>query len=42
MKKLLLLLVWMVSGLMAVHAENYPYRSDYLWLTSRNTMLISA
>ena len=36
MKKLLLLLVWMVSGLMAVHAENYPYRSDYLWLTMPN------
>ena len=36
MKKLLLLLVWMVSGLMAVHAENYPYRSDYLWLTVPN------
>ena len=26
----------MVSGLMAVHAENYPYRSDYLWLTVPN------
>lgn len=36
MKKLLLLLVWMVSGLMVVHAENYPYRSDYLWLTVPN------
>ena len=36
MKKLLLLLVWMVSGLMVVHAENYPYRSDYLWLTMPN------
>ena len=36
MKKLLLLLVCMVSGLMAVHGENYPYRSDYMWLTVPN------
>ncbi len=33
MKKILLLLVLAVSCIVAAHAENYPYRSDYLWLT---------
>ena len=33
MKKILLLLVLAMSCVVAAHAENYPYRSDYLWLT---------
>jgi hypothetical protein len=33
MKKILLLLVLAMSSLVTAHAENYPYRSDYLWLT---------
>lgn len=33
MKKLLLLFVFTLSCINAANAENYPYRSDYLWLT---------
>ena len=33
MKNILSLLVLAVSCIMTAHAENYPYRSDYLWLT---------
>ena len=33
MKKILLLLVLGVGCWVLAHAENYPYRSDYLWLT---------
>ena len=33
MKKILLLLVLAMSSLVTAYAENYPYRSDYLWLT---------
>ena len=33
MKKLLFTLVLVLGSMVTVLAENYPYRSDYLWLT---------
>ena len=33
---LLLILAMSIQGIQSIKAENYPYRSDYLWLaTSR-------
>ena len=33
MKRLLTMLVWLACAVVPALAENYPYRSDYLWLT---------
>jgi cephalosporin-C deacetylase-like acetyl esterase len=33
MKKLLIVMLLLLNSMVAVKAENYPYRSDYLWLT---------
>ncbi len=33
MKRFLILSVFALCSIVALHAENYPYRSDHLWLT---------
>lgn len=33
MKKLIITLVFVVAAWLNAAAENYPYRSDYLWVT---------
>ena len=33
MRRIVVIILLVLDSMMAVHAENYPYRSDYLWLT---------
>lgn len=33
MRKLFVSIICIICGMLQLHAENYPYRSDYLWLT---------